>query len=41
MSSAAALSGDKYPRLQTIKAKYDPGNVFRRNTNITLAAPSS
>ncbi len=29
-----ASYGDNYPRLVTIKTKYDPGNLFRMNQNI-------
>ena len=32
--SVAAAYGSNYPRLQQIKAKYDPDNIFRMNQNI-------
>ena len=33
-----ATYGANYPRLQNIKAKYDPTNLFRVNQNIAPAA---
>ena len=37
-SGAASNFGPAYPRLQKIKAKFDPGNLFRLNSNVEPAA---
>ena len=35
---AAASHGTNYRRLQTVKQRFDPGNLFRMNLNISPAA---
>lgn len=34
-----AYAGPNWDRLREIKARYDPGNLFRRNQNIPPAVP--
>jgi FAD/FMN-containing dehydrogenase len=34
----AAYGEEKFPRMQALKDKYDPGNLFRLNQNITPTA---
>jgi hypothetical protein len=37
--SAEAVFGSNLPRLAAIKNKYDPDNVFRRNSNVEPRQP--
>ena len=37
VDKVASAYGDNFPRLQKLKTKYDPDNVFRLNQNISPA----
>jgi FAD/FMN-containing dehydrogenase len=37
-NNAAVLFGEKYPRLQELKKKYDPENIFNKWFAITPSA---